>query len=142
MPAPVTPVAPVAPVGAPAGPVAPVTPVIPTPVAPVAPVTPCEPAGPIGPRLPLPEDDVTVPELETGSDPISLKRSTLDPSPAGRNIRIVFGLTPLMRIEISYAQPRGDRSGLSVVGRSTENEPVALSDTVVGDVSTAAESVS
>ena len=142
MPAPVTPVAPVAPVGAPAGPVTPVAPVGPAPVSPVAPVFPTAPAGPIGPRLPLPEADVTAPELETGSDPISLNRSTLDPSPAGRNVRIVFGLTPLMRIEISYAQPCGERSGLSVVGRSIENEPVALSDTVVGDVSTAAESVS
>ena len=144
-PAPVTPVGPVAPVGAPAGPVAPVAPVVPEPVAPVAPVapaTPAVPAGPIGPLLLVPEGVDATPDDVRGSLPISLNRSTSDPSPPGKNMRIVVGRTPLMRIETSYAQPVGLRSGLSVVGRSTENEPVASSDTVVGDVSTVAESVS
>jgi hypothetical protein len=51
-------------------------------------------------------------------------------------------LTPLMRIETSYAQPVGERSTLSVVGRSMLNEPVASRVTVIGELTATASSVS
>jgi hypothetical protein len=65
-----------------------------------------------------------------------------EPLPIGKKTLTFTDLTPLIRIATSYAQPAGETSGLSVVGSSSENEPVPSSDTVVAPLKTTALSVS
>jgi hypothetical protein len=59
-----------------------------------------------------------------------------EPLPIGRNTLTFTDLTPLILMATSYAQPEGVTSGLSVVGSSSENEPVPSSDTVVAPLKT------
>jgi hypothetical protein len=67
---------------------------------------------------------------------ICVNRSISEPFPIGRKTLTFTDLTPLIRIATSYAQPDGVTSGLSVVGSSSENEPVPSRDTVVAPLKT------
>ena len=83
-------------------PVAPVAPVF--AAVPAAPVAPVGPIGPIGPRAETPSDGA-LPDVVVGTRrPICEKRSTSLPSPRGMKTLTLVDLTPLMRIETSYAQ--------------------------------------
>jgi hypothetical protein len=106
----------------------------------VLPVAPFAPAGPIGPREEE-LDETGVEEVVAGTNvAICVNRSKFDPVPSGRKTRTFVGLTPLIRIETSYAQLDGVRRGLSVVGSSRLKYPAALSVATVGPLKTTVSS--